>query len=221
MSFSEARRIRDYFGFLSAAALRSRPFPRSGSFLFLWEYLQTADALGIKEGYIAGKRSPWYKQERRDPALFLCTYMGRGVDEKKPFRFILNHSQAIGTNLYLMLYPQRGLAAMLRKHPDRAPEVHELLSRVTGRELRGEGRVYRGGLHKIEPRELGRISAAVLMERWPELQPSVIRVGTASLFPMRGMAIARRPGHCDRMIDVRAPETSSRTRQKGIFPIQT
>ena len=124
------------------------------------------------------------QQARRDPAPFLCTCMGRGADEKKPFRFILNHSQAIGTNLYLMLYPQRGLATMLRKHPDRAVEVHELLGRVTGRELRGEGRVYGGGLHKIEPRELGRISAVALMERWPELRPSVIRAGTASLFPM-------------------------------------
>lgn len=149
-----------------------------------WGYLQSANALGIRDGYLVGKRSQWYKQERRDPALFLCTYMGRGADEKKPFRFILNRSKAIATNLYLMLYPQRGLATMLRKHPERAVAVHELLGCVTGHELRGEGRVYGGGLHKIEPRELCRISAAALTERWPELQASVVRVGAASLFSM-------------------------------------
>src|SRR5260370_16128082 len=110
--------------------------------------------------------------------------MGRGSREKKPFRFILNRSKAIGTNLYLMLYPQNGLAAMLRKHPEGALGVHELLGRVTGHELRGEGRVYGGGLHKIEPRELGRISAAAMVERWPELQESLIRVRAASLFPL-------------------------------------
>jgi hypothetical protein len=143
----------------------------------LWEYLQTAATLGIMDGYLVGKRSPWYKQEQRHPSPFLCTYMGRGADDKQPFRFILNRSNAIGTNLYLMLYPLNGLAAMLRKHPDRADKVHEILGRVTGHELRGEGRVYGGGLNKIEPSELGRISAAAFVERWPELRSSVLRQG--------------------------------------------
>ncbi len=148
----------------------------------LWQYLQTAEALGVKDGYLVGKRTPWYKQERREPAPFLCTYMGRGSDDKRPFRFIWNCSAAIGTNLYLMLYPLGGLRTMLRSDPERGAEVLEALRRVTGNELRGEGRVYGGGLHKIEPSELGRISAAPLIERWPELVLSVIRHETPGLF---------------------------------------
>jgi hypothetical protein len=147
-----------------------------------WEYLQTAHARGIKDGYLVGKRHPWYRQEQRQPAPFLCTYMGRGASHKKPFRFILNHSSAIGTNLYLMLYPQKSLAAMLRTDPNRAIEVHELLSSVSGHELRGEGRVYGGGLHKIEPRELARVSAVSMVERWPELLETVNRVRAVNLF---------------------------------------
>lgn len=135
----------------------------------LAEYLDEAGSLGILDGYLLRKRSPWYRQEQREAAPFLCTYMGRGTNHKQPFRFVLNRSRAIATNLYLMLYPQNALAKMLDLFPDRDTVVHELLSQVTGHEMRGKGRVYGGGLNKIEPSELARISAASFVERWPEL----------------------------------------------------
>jgi predicted RNA methylase len=141
----------------------------------LYKYLQTADALGIRDGYLVSKRTPWYRQEQRDPAPFLCTYMGRGSDEKRPFRFIWNRSQAVATNLYLMLYPKNSLAELLREHPELASDVFVLLEQVTGHELRGEGRVYGGGLNKIEPSELARIAASAFADRWPQVKCAVHR----------------------------------------------
>jgi adenine-specific DNA-methyltransferase len=143
----------------------------------LWTYLQTAHELGIRDGYLVSKRTPWYRQEQREPAPFLCTYMGRGSSTKQPFRFIWNRSQAIATNLYLMLYPRDGLAVLLRQHAARAADVFALLGQVTGYDLRGEGRVYGGGLNKIEPSELARVSAAPFVARWPQLQSMVLRQG--------------------------------------------
>ena len=70
-------------------------------------YLEEGKAQGIAERYICRHRSPWYAQERRPAAPFLCTYLGRS-DKKngRPFRFILNHSNATAPNVYLMLYPR-------------------------------------------------------------------------------------------------------------------
>jgi len=51
--------------------------------------------------------------------------------------------------------------------------VVALLGQVTAHELRGEGHVYGGGLTKIEPGELARISAARFFDQWPELSSAV------------------------------------------------
>ena len=135
----------------------------------LWKYLQSADSMDIKNGYILRNRIPWYRQEQRAPAPFLCTYMGRGTQDRLPFRFVWNQSQAVATNLYLMLTPIGGLSAMLKEHPERVARLHEWLGSLTAHELRSEGRVYGGGLNKIEPKELARISTRSLIELWPEI----------------------------------------------------
>lgn len=125
----------------------------------LWSYLHGPGSDEVRSGYLVRKRSPWYKQEQRAPAPYLCTYMGRGVDIDKPFRFIRNDSLAVATNMYLMLYPRGEIGAALATDDALRGEVHRVLLDFTGEDLRLGGRVYGGGLHKIEPKELASLPA--------------------------------------------------------------
>ena len=130
----------------------------------LWRYLKQGEEQGIPELYLAAKRTPWYRQEQRAPAPFLCTYMGRGGRNKAPFRFFWNRSRATATNVYLLLYPVGPLQAALERDPALHEKVFELLRGIESRALLDEGRVYGGGLHKLEPRELGNLDASSFMK---------------------------------------------------------
>lgn len=129
----------------------------------LWNYLQQGKEQKINERYICGHRSPWYSQENRPPAPFLFNIMGRPDNSKrKPYRFVLNKSQATVTNVYLMLYPKPILQELLNRDPCLLEEVWKVLSDIPLSDLLREGRVYGGGLYKIEPKELGRVSSGQL-----------------------------------------------------------
>jgi hypothetical protein len=129
-----------------------------------YEYLQLGKRRRIHEAYLTSRRAPWYSQEQRPPAPFLCTYMGRSRDGKHPFRFLWNRSQATAHNVYLMLYPTGPLRAALKRHPELHANVFEALQRITPEQLITEGRVYGGGLHKVEPRELAQIPARLVLD---------------------------------------------------------
>ncbi len=136
----------------------------------LWQYLQRGMADGIPERYLCRHRTPWYAQEARLPAPILCTYMGRRDESTgHPFRFVLNHSRAIAPNVYLMLYPKPNLAAQLKEQPERIMQIWQALNTLTPETLIGEGRVYGGGLHKLEPNELANAPADAILEVVPEL----------------------------------------------------
>jgi hypothetical protein len=129
-----------------------------------YAYLQKGRKEKIHASYLASHRARWYSQEQRPPAPFLCTYMGRSAKGKHPFRFIWNRSDATAHNVYLMLYPKARLQEALRNHPELAAKVFEALQSVTASQFISEGRVYGGGLHKVEPKELAQIPARDVLE---------------------------------------------------------
>jgi adenine-specific DNA-methyltransferase len=92
-----------------------------------YAYLQKGRKDKIAASYLASHRAPWYSQEQRPPAPFLCTYMGRSRNGEHPFRFIWNRSQATAHNVYLMLYPRGPQHAALKDHPEIEARVFEAL----------------------------------------------------------------------------------------------
>lgn len=129
----------------------------------LWAYLQTG-VPAVSSRYLCAHRSPWYSQENRPAAPIVCTYMGRsgGKDATAPFRFILNHSKATAANVYLLLYPTPRLRRALDAKPALLRQVWALLQAIQPADLLDEGRIYGGGLHKMEPKELANVPAEQL-----------------------------------------------------------
>ena len=89
--------------------------------------------------------------------------MGRGNNGQKPFRFLWNKSQATAPNVYLLLYPKGPLQVALRRDIALAQKVFDVLQSLDTNLIKGGGRVYGGGLFKMEPKELARICAEFLV----------------------------------------------------------
>ena len=131
----------------------------------LRRYLEEGRVRGLARRYLCRHRIPWYAQEHRPPAPFVCTYMGRSnAKNGRPFRFILNHSRATATNVYLMLYPKERVARLLAERPELKRRIWQLLDAISPSAMLAEGRVYGGGLHELEPKELGHVPIVALAD---------------------------------------------------------
>lgn len=149
---------------LSEAQIKER-FPA------LFDYLQEGKALGVPDRYICRNRTPWYAQENRSPAPIVCTYLGRSDSKRgRPFRFILNKSKATVANVYLAMYPKPVLARQMKADPMLIRRIWEILNTMTPGQFLGEGRVYGGGLHKLEPHELGKVDATEISQLIPDFK---------------------------------------------------
>ena len=135
----------------------------------LADYLREGAAKGIANRYICRHRKLWYSQENRPPAPILCTYIGRkGTRSGRPFRFILNSSQATAANVYLMLYPKQPVARAMEENPALGRCIWKFLNEICPQKMLGEGRAYGGGLHKLEPRELGNVPVGEILGVLPD-----------------------------------------------------
>jgi hypothetical protein len=119
----------------------------------VWLYILSGYERGVQNSYICSHRKPWYSCEEREPAAIIVPYMGRAESSRKMFRFILNTSNAITTNVYLMLYPKPEYAHYMKQEATLKKVWHNL-NTISSNELVCKGRFYGGGLRKMEPNEL-------------------------------------------------------------------
>ncbi|MFL6843922.1 MAG: Eco57I restriction-modification methylase domain-containing protein [Allosphingosinicella sp.] len=140
----------------------------------LWRYLQEGRTKGLHERYLCRTRRLWYAQETRPAAPIVCTYLGRGdLKSGRPFRFVRNRSNATVANVWLAMYPTPRMEQALRDDPELLDMTWRLLNKIEPNTLLGEGRVYGGGLWKLEPKELAKVPLTelgehVTVERAPE-----------------------------------------------------
>lgn len=127
----------------------------------VWEYVRQGYERGVQKGYICSRRSPWYSCEEREPAIIVVPYMGRSETSNRLFRFILNDSKAITTNVYLLLYPKPQYARCMKDKTVLTEVWHEL-NAIPTETLSRNGRFYGGGLRKMEPNELMRTPAGAI-----------------------------------------------------------
>lgn len=129
----------------------------------LYEYIEYGKKENVHERFLCKSRKIWYSQENRPESMFYCTYIGRvNKSGKKAFRFIFNKSKAIVSNSYLILYPKDNLTDRMNKDPSFGSLLFDALNMITTEDMIDEGRVYGGGMHKLEPRELAKVNATVI-----------------------------------------------------------
>lgn len=67
-----------------------------------------------------------------------------------------------------MMYPKPDLEQILMHEPELLREVWQALNEISMDRLKAEGRVYGGGLYKLEPGELSNIPAESILRILPE-----------------------------------------------------
>ncbi len=120
------------------------------------KYIEKGEAEGRQAGYICSRRSPWYFCPSQSAGPIILPYMAR--EGSKAFRFILNEHRLMTANTYLHLHPRPEYADILRD-ANNLRAIWLSLSRIPQRRLMECGRVYGGGLHKMEPSELMSVPA--------------------------------------------------------------
>jgi len=147
----------------------------------LLRYIKQGEMKDLHHRHLTSSRRIWYSSEKRVPPPIIFTYMSRN----RP-RFILNETGILVLNTFHCIYPEK-------KAIGNRVELKALLAYLNSNKalslLRKTGRIYSGGLLKVEPGEL---------ERFPVIDfPRLTKSDTealANLFEQLCMSVRKGSG---------------------------
>lgn len=110
-------------------------------------YLAEGRREGIDRRYLPSHRPVWFRPEHREPAAILAMVFARGE-----FRFVLNEARVLNLTAFHGIYPHDAT-------PRRIKALHAYLTGPDAQAALGRHRrIYGGGLHKLEPRDVEAIA---------------------------------------------------------------
>ncbi|MCJ7560801.1 SAM-dependent methyltransferase [Candidatus Bathyarchaeota archaeon] len=108
-------------------------------------YIEQGEELKYNHRYLTSHRQPWYRLERRPPSKIIFTYMSNGNP-----RFIYNETEIVTSNAFHCIYPDKNRGM----NDEKVKAILSCLNSSTFRSVLPHlGRIYSGGLLKIEPGE--------------------------------------------------------------------
>ncbi len=151
------------------------------------KYIEHGEATGVHERFNCRARNPWYKGERVAVPDVIITYMNRGRT-----RFVENRSNCRVMSVFINGFlidnqvPRTDLLEVLN-----SPETSDILNRI--------GRVYGGGLGKVEP---GTLSSLPMPEIQNDAEEPTTRTSKGpradAPTPNRSQRPLHRPNNSDR-----------------------
>jgi len=150
-------------------------------------YLEHGESRGVHERFNCRTRNPWYKGEQVAPPDIIITYMNRGRT-----RFVENRSDCRVMSVFINGFiTESDVSIKSLLETLNSAETSEILMRI--------GRVYGGGLGKVEPGTLASLPMPVLKSGTDE---STVRTSTSrradAPTPSRSLPPPRRPDSSDR-----------------------
>jgi adenine-specific DNA-methyltransferase len=159
LSLSQARKLGIGRKELVRVLHKLRPRPQSKDTAYLWSpadspseaslrRIKEGEELGVNKRYLCTHRKPWWRVERHGPPAYFLSYMGRG----KP-RIVGNRGGLINLNNTHGLYLKDDIPAGTVKKA-----IEWLGSKEGAAALTGQARHYFGGMWKLEPGDVERLS---------------------------------------------------------------